>query len=72
MLTVRPQKTAVLRKSAVNPQASAYPFVGADAYIGPAERTVFTEIYGEFATSLRAEVGIGPYDDIRKVHTDSP
>ena len=34
--------------------------VGADAYIGPAECTVFTEIYGEFTTSQRADVGIGP------------
>ena len=35
--------------------------VGTDAYIGPAECTVFTEIYGEFTTSQRADVGIGPY-----------
>ena len=38
----------------------AYP-VGADAYIGPADYTVFTEIFGEFVTSQRADVGIGPY-----------
>ena len=29
--------------------------------IGPAEQAVLTEIYGEFATSQRADVGIGPY-----------
>ncbi len=34
--------------------------VGADAHIGPAECTVFTEIFGEFVTSQRADVGIGP------------
>ena len=35
--------------------------VGADAYIGPAEYTIFTVIFCEFATSQRADVGIGPY-----------
>ena len=35
--------------------------VGADAYIGPAEYTIFTVIFGEFATSQRAAVGIGTY-----------
>ena len=35
--------------------------VGADAHIGPADRTVFTEIFGESVTSQRADVGIGPY-----------
>ena len=35
--------------------------VGADAHIGPAECTGFTVAYGEFATSQRADVGIGPY-----------
>ena len=35
--------------------------VGADAHIGPAEQAVFAEICGEFATSGRADVGIGPY-----------
>ena len=29
-----------------------------------AERTVFTEIYGEFETSQWADVGIGPYNEI--------
>ena len=29
--------------------------------IGPAERNVFTVIFGKFATSQRADVGIGPY-----------
>ena len=40
---------------------SRIPFVGVDAYIDPAECTVFTIIFGEFATSRRADVGIGPY-----------
>ena len=30
-------------------------------HIGPADYTVFTEIFGEFVTSQRADVGIGPY-----------
>ena len=30
-------------------------------HIVPAEQTVYTEICGEFATSSRADVGIGPY-----------
>ena len=30
-------------------------------HIGPAERTVFTKIFGEFVTASRADVGIGPY-----------
>ena len=29
--------------------------------IDPADCTVFTEIYGEFVTAQRADVGIGPY-----------
>ena len=40
--------------------------VGVDAHIDPAERTLFTEIYGKFATSQRADVGIGPYRVLRK------
>ena len=39
--------------------------VGADAHIGPAEQTVFTEIFGKFVTSLRVDVGIDPYKRIR-------
>ena len=31
-------------------------------HIGPADYTVFTEIFGEFVTSQRADVGIGPYN----------
>ena len=30
-----------------------------------AVRTIFTEICGEFAGSLRADVGIGPYKHIQ-------
>ena len=36
-------------------------FVGVDAHIDPAERTVFTEISGEFAASQWGDVGIAPY-----------
>ena len=35
--------------------------VGVDANIDPAGCTGFTEIFGKFATSQRADVGIGPY-----------
>ena len=30
--------------------------------IGPAERNVFTVIFGKFTTAQRADVGIGPYN----------
>ena len=33
-----------------------------DAHIAPAEHAVFTENYGKFVTSQRADVGIGPYN----------
>ena len=36
-------------------------FVGGDAHIDPAERTVFTEISGEF------DVGIAPYEHSGKL-----
>ena len=36
-------------------------FVGADAYIGPADCTVLSVISGKFVTSQRVDVGIGPY-----------
>ena len=35
-------------------------------HIGPADYTVFTEIFGEFVTSQRADVGIGPYRVLRE------
>ena len=35
-------------------------------HIGPADYTVFTEIFGEFVTSQRADVGIGPYSQMRR------
>ena len=41
-------------------QVSALP-VGADDPVRPQNAVVFSEIYGEFATSSRADVGIGPY-----------
>ena len=41
-------------------------FVGVDAHIDPADCTVFTVICGEFATSRRADVGIGPYRVLRE------
>ena len=35
-------------------------------HIDPADCTVFTVICGEFATSRRADVGIGPYRVLRE------
>ena len=35
-------------------------------HIVPANCTVFTEIFGEFATFQRADVGIGPYRVLRE------
>ena len=49
------------REFPANPYARSHLFVGADAYIGPADCTVFTIIFGKFVTSQRADVGIGPY-----------
>ena len=34
--------------------------VGADAHIGPAECTRFTELCGKFVSAKGADVGIGP------------
>ena len=45
---------------------TAGPTVGVDAHIDPAVHSVFMEICGEFATSRRADVGIGPYNHTRK------
>ena len=39
-------------------------FVGADARIGPAERTVFSVIFGEFVTSQWVDAGIDPYSQV--------
>ena len=53
-------------------QVSALP-VGADDSVRPQNAVVFSEIYGEFATSSRADVGIGPLgsnefaEDFRKI-----
>ena len=49
-----------------------YTVVGADAHIGPAERADFMVIFGEFVTSSRADVGIGPYSQGGKYNTNSP
>ncbi len=38
--------------------------VGADAHIGPAECTVFMELFGESVTSRRVDVGIDPYEQV--------
>ena len=46
--------------AAMRSRKSVQPPVGADAHIAPAECTGFTEIYGEFATSKRVDVGIDP------------
>ena len=48
-------------KKSAHTYAPAHFSVGADALIGPADRTVSTEIFGEFVTSQRADEGIGPY-----------
>ena len=45
--------------------------VGADAYISPAEYTIFTVIFGEFATSQRADVSIGPHSQNGQLHANS-
>ena len=45
--------------------------VGADAHIGPAGCTGFTVVCGEFATSQRVDVGIGPYSQEGKCNTNS-
>ena len=58
------QKAAVLRNSLANSIAPAHLVVGADAHIGPTECTIFTKIFGEFAASQRADVGIGPYTEM--------
>ena len=63
-VSVRPLEAAVLQKSSANSDAAAHLTVGADAYIGPAECAVFMEIFSEFVTSQRADVGIGPYKRI--------
>ena len=42
-------------------QVSVLP-VGADDSVRPQNAVVFSEIYGEFVTSQRADVGIGPYN----------
>ena len=41
-------------------QFFTYP-VGADDSVRPQDALVFTELFGEFATAQRADVGIGPY-----------
>ena len=55
-----------------NPQAPAHSGVGVDAHIDPAECTDFMEIYGEFVTSRRADVGIGPYKQVGSYGTNLP
>ena len=37
-------------------------FVGADAHIGPAKRTVFTEIFRKSVIAQWVDVGIDPYE----------
>ena len=49
------------QKFSANSYARTHLTVGVDAYIDPAECTISTEIFGEFVTSQRADVGIGPY-----------
>ena len=40
--------------------------------IGPAERNVFTVIFGKFAAAQRADVGIGPYSGYAICRTHVP
>ena len=49
------------QKFSANSYARTHLTIGVDAYIDPAECTISTEIFGEFVTSQRADVGIGPY-----------
>ena len=44
--------------------APAHMIVGADAHIGPADRTVFTAIFGESDGFQWGDVGIDPYAPI--------
>lgn len=39
-------------------------FVRGDAHIAPAEKSGFTEIFGEFDGAQRVDVGIDPYADL--------
>ena len=52
------------QKFSANSYAHTHLTVGGDAYIDPAECTILTEIFGEFVTSQRADVGIGPYNHV--------
>ena len=76
MPTSTRQNNLFLRKSAANsqlpqradrvvgpyakPSAPLYS-VGADDSVRPQDTPLFTGIFGEFVTSHRADVGIGPY-----------
>ena len=59
--SVRPQKEAVIQRASANSDAPVHSFVGVDAHIDPADRTVFTRICGEFVTSQWADRVVGPY-----------
>ena len=43
-------------------------FVRGDAHIAPAEKSGFTEIFGEFDGAQRVDVGIDPYADLKPGH----
>ena len=78
MPTSTRQNASFLRKSAANSELpkcadrvvgpytkasiSTYP-VGADDPVRPLDAPVFYEIFDKFATSQRADVGIGPYSE---------
>ena len=55
------QDTPNYRKSSANPYALTRLAVEANAHIGPAECTVFTELCGEFAAAQWADRVVGPY-----------
>ena len=71
--SVRPAECSFFsRKAAAHTRGAAHLCVGADAHIGPAEYSVFTVFFGEFETSKRADVGIGPYSQTGKCNSNSP
>ena len=57
---------AFQRVKEVRSRSISFCFVGVDDSVRPADCTVFTVICGEFATSRRADAGIGPYRVLRE------
>ena len=66
---------ADFRENVAFARADSSPFalhVGGDAHIAPAELHAFTVSFGEFVVPTRADVGIGPYIQERRLLADSP